>query len=1027
MSRKARAVGVSFSLALFLMSSPSIHAQSDSAPGILTFTEDFSDTTFKDSALTNANWSTDEQAAFLAWNSRLSNGDETELSAGSETDMTRNIVLGDVNNDGALDLLVGNLGQANMLYLNLNNGSGSFSTSGITIGAVTPVEADSSRSLVLGDVDGDGDLDLIVGNSNQQANKLYLNNGGSFSSSGIVIDSDSDDTYSVNLGDIDSDGDLDLIAGNYGQTNKLYLNNGSGSFSANGIAIGSSMDNTSSSVLLDVNNDGNLDLVVGNDSLTVVNKLYINNGSGGFPSAGFPVGLNADNTSSLVAGDVDGDGDIDIVAGNRGQANKLYLNAGGIFGSGGISIGVNDALDGATSLALGDVDGDGDIDLIVANEGAETKRYLNDGSGGFPDSGEIVGGSSASINSYSTAVGDVDGDGDLDILTGDNNATTKLYLNAGRGGFSLVGIAIGAESDNTMVVVLGDVDGVNGLDLIAGNAGQTNKLYLNDGSGSFPDDGVDIGSETDITYSLALADVDGDSDLDLLVANWGATNKVYLNDGNGIFPATGTAIGDPANPDVDTTTSIALIDVNGDSSLDVITGNWGGTNKFYLNNGSGVFSASGTDIGSEADNTLTITVGDVDGTSGLDLITGNSGQENKLYLHNGASGFLAATNIGADTDDTRSMVLGDIDGVSGPDLVVGNSGGSNKVYLNVNSFPVSGAGAAIGTETDVTTSVVLMDVDGDGDQDLLAGNYAEPNKRYLNDGSGGFSTMGAAFSLDNNTTTRGLVLGDMDGDGDEDLVAAEYGLTNKLYRNIIYQPHLGRVVSQKINGTETNIRDVVLTVSDSVNSATTRNTRIEYYLSNSGGVKWHRVRAATTFTFPDVGTDDLRWKVEMFSLSPVRTPLLNKLTIEVNSAPVITSDGGGATASISVEENQTVVTIVKADDDEGVLTFGITGGADADKFTINSSSGKLSFIDPPDFDQPTDSNGDNIYHVRVTVEDGGAGNTSDTQELYVTVTEAIIASAGGGGGGASAIGWLVMLLGLTVLRYRQRGSSVSDA
>jgi sugar lactone lactonase YvrE len=104
-----------------------------------------------------------------------------------------------------------------------------------------------------------------------------------------------------------------------------------------------------------------------------------------------------------------------------------------------------------------------------------------------------------------------------------------------------------------------------------------------------------------------------------------------------------------------------------------------------------------------------------------------------------------------------------------------------------------------------------------------------------------------------------------------------------------------------------------------------------------------------------------------------------------NQDPTITSDGGGPTASMSVPENQTVVTVVDATDPENnSLTYSLAGGADASDFTINQTSGILSFATAPDFEAPGDANTDNVYEVSVAVSDGRGG--SDTQQISVTVT-----------------------------------------
>lgn len=144
--------------------------------------------------------------------------------------------------------------------------------------------------------------------------------------------------------------------------------------------------------------------------------------------------------------------------------------------------------------------------------------------------------------------------------------------------------------------------------------------------------------------------------------------------------------------------------------------------------------------------------------------------------------------------------------------------------------------------------------------------------------------------------------------------------------------------------------------------------------------------SAQNFEAPvDVGannTYEVQVRVSDGSLTDTQT--ITVTLVNVNEAPVITSNGGGASASVTINENTTAVTTVTATDPDAstTLTYSITGGADAARFTINATTGILAFIAAPDYELPTDSNGDNIYDVTVTVSDG---TLTDAQNVTVTV------------------------------------------
>ena len=679
------------------------------------------------------------------------------------------IAWGDYDGDGDLDLAVGNFHQPNQLYRN-DGGT-------LTARAVwSATDEDSTSSVAWADFDGDGDLDLAVGNS-YRPNGLYRNDGGILTASFVWSSSDLDNTTSVAWGDYDGDGDLDLAVGNGGQPNLLYRNDGG---SPDGTPIFTvawssvEADDTRSVAWGDFDGDGDLDLAVGNAGKS--NRLYRNDDIAPDGTPIFTVAwssVEADDTRSVAWGDYDGDGDLDLAVGNDGNPNRLYRNDGIALDGTPVFTRVWSAAqsDPSYSVAWGDYDGDGDLDLAAGNNDQPNRLYRNDG--GTPDGAPIFTVAWSSVeadDTRSVAWGDYDGDGDLDLAVG-NKGSHRLYRSDG-GSLSVNATWSLAEMSYAWSASWGDCDGDGDLDLAVGNADQPTRLYRND-EGVLTASAVWSSIEAYVTTSVAWGDYDGDGDLDLAVGNRGQPNLLYRNDG--VAPD-GTPILSLAWSSVesDDTQSVAWGDYDGDGDLDLAVGNWQGSNLLYRNDG-GALTYSAVWSSVEVNNTTSMAWGDYDGDGDLDLVASNWGLPNRLYRNDGGALTPSAVWSTAEADMTGSVAWGDFDADGDLDLAVGYFRARNRLYRN-DGGALTNSAVWSSVESDDTMSVAWGDCDGDGDLDLAVGNLGQQIRLYRNDDE--VLTASAVWSSVDAHNTLSVAWGDYDGDGDLDLVAGNHVFAN---------------------------------------------------------------------------------------------------------------------------------------------------------------------------------------------------------------------------------------------------------
>jgi hypothetical protein len=332
-------------------------------------------------------------------------------------------------------------------------------------------------------------------------------------------------------------------------------------------------------------------------------------------------------------------------------------------------------------IEQGDLDGDGDIDLVIAMEFRPNVLLFNDGHGHFTDA-------SASRlpekkhDSEDIALADFDRDGDLDIIfVSEDDMINEYYLNNGKGYFTDVSDRLPVEATSNAVVAA-DLDGDGDLDLVLGNEGQ-DVFLANDGKGNFRDEtGQRLPVDKTVTQDIEAADLDGDGDLDLVLGNEDG-NKLYLNIGKGVFtddaaerlPVTGTA---------EETRKVDLADIDGDGDLDLFFSNVrfrpgkNPANRLLVNNGKGFFTDESA-VRLKGDNSLhsaDAQFADLNGDKSLDLIVVNVfGGYPQAFINDGKGSFIEQT-----TSYFPSRLSGEVISL---ELMDANRDGVSDLYFGV--------------------------------------------------------------------------------------------------------------------------------------------------------------------------------------------------------------------------------------------------------------------------------------------------------------------------------------------------------
>ena len=610
------------------------------------------------------------------------------------------------------------------------------------------------------DIDGDGDMDVLSASEYDHKIAWYENNG-----SGIFIihsiSTAADGAFSVYAADVDGDGDMDVLsASEYDNKIAWYENNGSGSFTAN--TITTNADSASSVYADDVDGDGDVDVLSASYSDDKI-AWYENDGNEAFTA--HTITTTADGARSVYAADMDGDGDVDVLSASE-EDDKIawYENNGSETFTAHIIITPN--LLEPKSVYAADVDGDGDMDVLSAASSwwpaVNIAWYENDGSEAF--TAHTI--TTTADGAYSVYAADMDGDGDMDVLSAsENDDKIAWYENDGNGAFTAHTIT--TTSYNAYSVYAADMDGDGDMDVLSASAGD-DKIAWYENTTPPP-----------ITQNIILLTPQNNTGEANLTPTftWHSEGQgtlqhmLYIDtdpnpfDGGTVYDASTAQSFTLADPLIAGTLyywGVEVTDDNGSQQSVVYT-------FTPLNSSQGGQFGVQQIISTNANGAKSVYAADMDWDGDMDVLSASEEDDKIAWYENNGSGSFTAHTITTTADGAHSVYAADVDGDGDMD-VLSASYFDDKIAWYENDGSEIFISHTITTNADGARSVYAADVDGDGDMDVLSASYlANKIAWYENDGNEAFTAHTITTTADN---AYSVYAADVDGDGDMDVLSA---------------------------------------------------------------------------------------------------------------------------------------------------------------------------------------------------------------------------------------------------------------